>query len=481
MAISRQFFKTIAYGMIILAYFALVACSGGQVKDPAKVLTDSTQSPSRHRTALAMLQVQGNELLTRQVLKHMLVANNFAPESREMAYEELLELDPEALQGILEIRLPRSDRLMWRAWVCGRIADQQWLEMTPTLIRAWARPMPGWVDEPEDRPERLALVEMYGEDQLPAVLLQVLMDSNPITASNLRARCWELLIQEGKKEELIALLNSSDIDSNDGMLTDLRDLSRDTGVIPRNREEILWARYLFMPEHREYYQGILEAIGSVSEDRRNALELRDLAVIHAAANHDPSLLTQTDDELYTRLQEFVKSQKRTIPSADFKGWPGKYTESLHEVRGEIGWGDLAAMLLAVQAMGVEEVRSHVFRYAEEDRSDKDTEYGGVIALDEKGRFELLEFEPRMKTGDNKFQATQAMFEKGYTSLFHFHFHAQSYDNSQYAGPHIGDMTYARNTRANCLVFTFLNSKTMNVDFYRHGRVVVDLGQIRRPG
>ena len=481
MPISRQFFVRMASGMIIMAHLAMVSCSGGQVQDPAKVLTDSTQSPSRHRAALAMLQVQGNELLTRQVLKHMLVANNFAPASRQMAYEELLAIDPDALQGILEIRLPRTDRLAWRAWVCDRIAEQEWLEMTPTLIRAWARPMPGWVDEPEDRPERLALVEMYGEAQLPTVLLQVLMDSNPITAANLRARCWELLIEEGKKEELIALLNSSDVDEKDGMMRDLRDLSRDTGVIPRNREEILWARYLFMPENQEYYQGIIEAISSVSEERRNALELRDLAVIHAAANHDQSLLTQTDEELYERLQGFVQSQKRTIPSADFKGWPGRYTESLHEIRGKIGWGDLAAMLLAVRAMEVNELRAHIFAYAEEDRSDKDTEYGGVIALDEKGRFELLEFEPRMKSGDNKFQAPQAMFEKGYTSLFHFHFHAQSYDNSQYAGPHMGDMTYARNTRANCLVFTFLNSKTMNVDFYRHGRVVVDLGQIRRPG
>jgi hypothetical protein len=48
---------------------------------------------------------------------------------------------------------------------------------------------------------------------------------------------------------------------------------------------------------------------------------------------------------------------------------------------------------------------------------------------------------------------------------------------EYAGPELGDMNYADNTRANCLVFTFVNEGVMNVDYYRHGRVVIDLGVI----
>jgi len=70
-----------------------------------------------------------------------------------------------------------------------------------------------------------------------------------------------------------------------------------------------------------------------------------------------------------------------------------------------------------------------------------------------------------------------MFDAAYTSLFHFHFHAQKHRNGDHAGPGLGDKNYADNTRANCLVLTFVNSKTMNVDYYRHGHVVVDLGTI----
>jgi hypothetical protein len=68
----------------------------------------------------------------------------------------------------------------------------------------------------------------------------------------------------------------------------------------------------------------------------------------------------------------------------------------------------------------------------------------------------------------------------YTSLFHIHLHAQAYDNRKYAGPHMGDFRFADATRANGLVLTFISADRMNLDFYRHDRVVVDLGTIERP-
>ena len=72
-----------------------------------------------------------------------------------------------------------------------------------------------------------------------------------------------------------------------------------------------------------------------------------------------------------------------------------------------------------------------------------------------------------------------MLDKAYTSIFHFHMHALKFSNERFAGPSYGDSNYADNTRANCLVFAFINNDTLNVDFYRHDRVVVDLGVIKR--
>ena len=122
---------------------------------------------------------------------------------------------------------------------------------------------------------------------------------------------------------------------------------------------------------------------------------------------------------------------------------------------------------------------HLFDYADRDHDDESCEYGGVIGLDEQGRFELLEFPPRYRTADNRFDASQAMMDAGYTAVFHFHNHAQEYRNTRHAGPGIGDLNYADNTRPNCLVFTFVTKDTLNVDFYRHSRVIVDLGEIKR--
>ncbi|MEC8321100.1 MAG: hypothetical protein VX012_06800, partial [Planctomycetota bacterium] len=159
---------------------------------------------------------------------------------------------------------------------------------------------------------------------------------------------------------------------------------------------------------------------------------------------------------------------------------GRYTERLREARDRLDWGDLLAVVVAVEALEVRAVRSHLFDHAERDLLDNTTEFGGILGLDDRGRFELQEFPPRVRNGDIRFEAPQEMFDAGYSGLFHFHHHAQKYENKDYAGPHLGDFTYANGCRANCLVFTFIDSRTLNADWYRHGSVVVDLGVLRRP-
>jgi len=155
-------------------------------------------------------------------------------------------------------------------------------------------------------------------------------------------------------------------------------------------------------------------------------------------------------------------------------------QRLSDYREELTWGDLAAMLIAIRAIQIPQVVDPLFDYAERDKADTTTEYGGVIALDRKDRFEIREFQPVMRKHDQTFIASQAMLDAAYTSIFHFHMHVQNYRNDRFAGPGFGDLNYADNTRANCLVFTFMNEDTLNVDFYRHDRVVIDLGVIRRP-
>jgi hypothetical protein len=105
---------------------------------------------------------------------------------------------------------------------------------------------------------------------------------------------------------------------------------------------------------------------------------------------------------------------------------------------------------------------------------------GSGASTESLQAEFLEFEPRAKASDIRYESPQALFDALYTGLYHVHFHAQNYENDKYAGPHMGDFAFGDSARCNGLVFTFLSADLLGVDFYRHGRVVVDLGAIERP-
>jgi hypothetical protein len=264
------------------------------------------------------------------------------------------------------------------------------------------------------------------------------------------------------------------------MLVDLRAAADELGIVPYTREEIRWIRKIRQPERAEFWSQAVSATTLVPASRREELELRDIAIVVAAALHEPELLQRSEAQLLAELEADLKGRKHFVGTSRVDGPDADSRQRLRDVRDHVTWGDLAAIRMALQAIDVPQVAGHLFDYARRDREDKTTEYGGVIALDRKGRFEVLEYPPRIRHHDQKFIASQAMFDAGYTALFHFHYHVQRSRNEEFAGPGLGDARYAENTRVNCLVLTSVNEDRLNVDFYRHGRVVVDLGTIERP-
>jgi len=327
------------------------------------------------------------------------------------------------------------------------------------------------------RVEYDSLVEIYGSREgVVDAVFELLVESR---SSTLRTRCWGLLYRLGYHQRLVALLEAHSVDPDDAMLIDLRAAVLDLGVVPRNREEILWVRKLHDPSRAEFWSQATAAVRSLPHARRMELELRDLPIVVAASIHDPELLRADKQVLYDGLAATLAGRRKHIDSRRYEGFPGSYDQYLAAHRKVLTWGDLAAMILALRAVDVPEVAEHLRAYAEDDRQDKTTEYGGVIRLDAQGRFEVIEFRPKYRTADNRFVASQAMLDAAYTAVFHFHFHAQKYNNRRYAAPGIGDLNYAENLRANCLVFSFVNRDTMNMDYYRHTRVIVDLGEVSR--
>ena len=290
----RRFFRGCP---VVLLSILIGGCSPRPIEDPVAVLSNPNEITGRHYAAMRMLEATSDPVVTSQTLKRVIVSDGYFIEVREAAYDRLKTIDPEGLKRLLEIQMPKIDALQWRARLCELIAEEPWIDMTPTLIRAWARPMPNWVDTPAERPERLALVEMYGEERLSDVLVQVMLDADPIVSANLRARCWELLIAEGQRDRVIELLADSEISPTDGMFRDLRTIVDRTKIIPRNREEIIWARTLCQPENKDFLAAADDAVSRLSERRREELELRDLGILVAAMRIDAGLLDQDEESL----------------------------------------------------------------------------------------------------------------------------------------------------------------------------------------
>ena len=463
---------------LLLLYFA-AGCGSTAPRDPYAILSNQRASPSAQMQALARLDSPSPSPRYLDELGRITLSPNYLESVRKAAFNRLAKYDPARLDEVLAPALSRIQPADFRSWIITRVGELNRTALTKGIIRSWAMPTSFWERDLE-RPEPPALAAMYGgDDKVTVVLLDVLLKSDPIIERNLRARCWELMVDLGETELLVELVNDDQLVGSDPMLLDLRAAVNELGVLPRNKEEILWIRELRGKAYVDYWQQMADSLVLLDESRRRMLATRDLAVVVAAAVHRPELLELDDAALYDLLERQIKTSG-TRYNADFSGWKIKISERLDDVRDKLTWGDLAAMALAREAVRDPKLQVHLFDQADRDMIDSTTEYGGVIKLDSKGRFDLVEHPPRSRVSDEKFLAPQSLFDDGYTALFHFHNHAQNYSNRRHAGPHMGDLQYADETGAYCLVFTYVKPELMNIDFYRTDSVVVDLGTIQRP-
>ncbi|MAJ46173.1 MAG: hypothetical protein CMJ57_02460 [Planctomycetaceae bacterium] len=454
-------------------------CGGGAARDPYATLANNRASPTAQLDAMNRLDTPTPAPRYLSELTRIVLSPKYLESTRKAAFSRLLRHDPDQLDEALSTSLSRIEPADYRAWIITRLGELDRKQLTKAIIRSWAMPTAYWNrDQRRAEPEALAL--MYGgQDKVPVALLDTLLNASPTIERNLRARCWELMVTTGQTDLLIELINDDELTGSDPLLLDMRRSVNELGVVPKNKEEILWIRELQTPAYERYWKQMSEAFALLEESRRSQLSTRELAVAVAAAQHRPELLELDDQALYDLLKREI-GQHGTRYNADFSGWKIDITERLSDVRDKVTWGDLLAMLLAREALRDTPFQTHLFDQADRDMIDTTTEFGGVIRLDAQGRFELVEHPARSRISDEKFLAPQSLFDDGYTALFHFHNHAQKYDNRRHAGPHMGDLQYAEETGANCLVFTFVKPDLLNVDFYRSDAVVVDLGTIQRP-
>ncbi|MSR34408.1 MAG: hypothetical protein EXS12_06375 [Phycisphaerales bacterium] len=466
-----------ALGMVICVVSACAVSAG---KDPMKSLSNPESLPVVQMAAMEKLDESPTPAYI-SALKRMMWQPGFSEETRLAAFERLVKLDQAGLKEILRLQLPKMQALAWRRTLCEQIAARHWVDMTPTLVRAWSVPMAAWIQDDKERPERIAIEQLNGNVQLTDVLVKMLVNSDPITEANLRLRCWEMLQKLGQRELLVKLLSDATVKPDDRLLSNLRSCAGELGIVPTTKEEILWLQALLDTKNLAFWEQAKTASMQLPPEVRLKLEIRELPIAVAAFKFKPELLAKTPPELYQIVDVRRQAKGSRIVSPNFEGYGGEHTENLYLMRDKLSWGDLASMAIAMEIFDSPILRQQMFDLADRDMADRDTEFGGVIRIKSDGKPAIDEMKPRVQGNDLRYEASQKMFDNAYTGLFHFHLHCQSYDNTQYSGPHLGDFDYAESTRANCLVFTFVSRKELNVDFYRHGPMVVDLGCIKRPG
>lgn len=358
--------------------------------------------------------------------------------------------------------------------LCAMIAERSWSELTPSLVRSYARPARQRADA--DRPERAAIIRLHPGRTFDDVLVGVLTADEGEPALIEQAAAWQAFVREVGAEAAEAQVAA--LPPSTALIADLRAAAVVLDVLPADVEGLLW---LTAARSRDGGRWWARAEARVRELRKAGgvagLELRHLPALIARRPHE--LHREAEDSL-ARIHAEVSRRQPGATRTEFGGVPGAASESLGDAAAALSLGDSLTIEAVLEATGGSGVRASLFQQADADHADATSEHGGVLLADEKG-YEAKPFAPALRAHDRAFYASPELIAALYTGIAHYHFHAQEHDNAAYAGPGGGDLDFADRLRAACVVFTFVDADTLNVDYYQPGRVVVDLGSIRRPG
>jgi len=486
---------------LFLLVALIVGCASPVARrDPIAALADRALT-TRTRSAApkeALAKVRAGELdpdAFREALKSAVWRRGEPASVRLAAIDALAEHDPEDTRRMLALLLPTET-----AWpVIERIStmagERGWTDLTPALVRSWSRPV---AEPPDDaRPERAALVALHPDRPLQNVVFDVFAapaDPDDLFGERRRADAWALLqrIDPGGRftQRLVADLPPDEA-PDDPVLADLIAAARDFGATPANAEQLQWLRDLRRPDQGDLWTLAADAAKRLPPEARATIQLRHIPALAWTLDHRPDWLSLSRSELLSRARaglSGVRRHRRTEGYADLMAAP---RETLDAFADDMAWGDFLLVLIAMETIDRPKLVDFLFNHAERDRGDNSTELGGAIIDPQRAQsgasahgddeIAAIAYDPRpaQRRGDHRFVASSELLDAAAPALFHYHFHAQRYDNDHYAGPGRGDMQYAERFGRACLVFTFITADILAADYYQPGGVRLDLGEVRR--
>lgn len=499
---------SLAVGCVVLAGL-LSACGNGKAvsKDPLSDIQDSSLDPRTRVAAVdvAWKQAAGDSVRVTGVqrsLKTIAWNTSEVPAVRVKALETLMnDIDPKVVEDAREmgrLMLAREVSRQVVVYLCKTAAERGWQDYGPSIVRSYSRPSPILIKEAE-RAENISLKDLYPGKTVQEVAFDMFVSPPAMPAAygvdwqqRLRADAWDVLARIDREGELRQQLMEriTTTPQTDPLLANMALCARDLHAMPTAGMELPWLTSLRDPAKKANAAWWSEASSIVTKQLQEHsssmgdsryFALRHIEAIRWASSHHAEWLAVDKSSLVGELQARLKARKTTIRKWGAAQAP--YSELLKDNVAALRWADVLTMLVIDEALRSPGVSATLGRQAEMDRKDTSTEYGGVLLMRGAGaesRFEAVLFPPRpgQRRGDQNFIASDDMLGASDLALAHFHFHIQSWANSDYAGPSPEDLDYAAKSGRSCVVLTGVSDGVVDVDYYQPDGRVVDLGDLR---
>lgn len=473
----------------ILALATLVGCAGsdraGSAQDaPLSAITDPNAHSDRRiraieRSADVVAAGEAPATAVRESLKRVAWSRGTWWKIREAAIRQLLrdETNADDTRTMLRLMLPTEDSPQIVALVTRLAGEGRWTDVSGALVRRWARPDTRVSDK--DRPERAALLSVFPDRPVEDTVFAVFAD--PAGDERTRQDAWTLLRRIDPGGRTRDLLANADAPSADPLVVTLRRAASELRCVPDSSEQLAWLRRLASSENAGVWSDSVAAVGALGEAQSRGLALRHLGCLRWAAVSRASWLTASREDLLAQVAAALQGRPRHWRKSESVSGGAGNAESLHKWGDSLAWGDALCILVALEAMNDRELCASLFSQADQDKRDTSTELGGVIRTGGRDTLSATLFPPRptQRFGDRQFVPSEDMVRAGDTALFHYHFHATTWTNSDYAGPSQGDFDSAAVLGRASLVLTAITDRVLNVDYYQPGGAVIDLGVIYR--
>ena len=196
--------------LLIAAVLPLLAACAAvpHYEDPIPVMLDRGQEVRRRmgaaRQAASELRADSRHV---EALHELLWSHRQPVELRTYAVDELVRLNEAGFKRNLAKNIAALDNWDTLEHIFGLAVERQWRDVTPTVVRNYARKAHGLADR--DRPERRVLEQLNPGKPVEAIVFDVFADADDSVPYAQQAAAWELLCRITGRGRLMAMLDAT--------------------------------------------------------------------------------------------------------------------------------------------------------------------------------------------------------------------------------------------------------------------------------